>query len=158
MKKSTILILLMGALLSLLLPVHPSYGGPSGRAEGLTGILPAPETRYILISGRNDEGRFITGIEPFNDFRLGRFTKVIWTNNAEVSVRIRLGSGKKCEEVSEATLRVLGTRFLGSCYVTKNPIPAGGILETRFEEFGRYAYEVEYEGKEAKESGVIEIY
>lgn len=105
------------------------------------------------------DGKFVTGIEPFKDFKLDRFTRVTWTNNSKVAVRLRLGQGKQCKEASNIMMLILDAEFIAAkCYVTREPIPAGGVLETRFEEAGRFPYEIEFIGEKAKESGIIRVY
>ncbi len=127
-----------------------SLGGSAER-------VPLFPQQTIIITGHQQEGRFITKIEPFNEFRLNRFTRVFWENNSEVSVRIKLGAGKDCREASNAELRAMVAPFNG-CFITKTPVPAGGVLQTNFNEQGRYPYEVEYMTEKAIEKGVITVY
>ena len=120
---------------------------------------PRPVPQFLNIIGRREKGQFVTAIEPFRELRLERFTVVVWQNQSETPVRIRIGSGKECREASQTTLLYLGAEFLmARCYVTQKPIAAGGVLQTEFEEAGRFQYEIEYVGEKVRETGVITVY
>jgi hypothetical protein len=115
--------------------------------------------QFVRIVGHQDQGRFAAAVEPDPELRLHRFTRVLWTNGAERPVRLRLGSGEKCTEVSGARLRIVDAKLLAAgCHVTETPIGSGGVLETQFYDPGRFRYEVEYLGEKAKESGDIVVY
>lgn len=157
MKRLTRAVLLMGSLSLVLLPFSAFSIDRYGTGGGPTITEPMPE-RSIIIIGHQHEGKFVTKIEPFNKLRLGRFTRLSWENNAEVPVRIKLGAGKECRELANVEFHTIGSRFFSGCYITKTPLPAGGVLQTNLNEQGQYPFEVEYVGEKAKESGVIIVY
>jgi hypothetical protein len=131
------------------------------RSEGGGGpeILAPRPVQYLTIIGHREKGEFATGVEPFRELRLQRFTQVIWQSRADVPVLIRLGNGKTCKQASQGEFLYLGSEFLmAKCYVTQKPIPPGGAMQTEFREQGRFHYEVEYVGENTRETGVILVY
>jgi hypothetical protein len=142
----------------LLVPLAASAVPPDSEGRMIPEIVFIPQVQYMSIIADREEGKMVTKIQPFNSPRLDRFTKVIWTNNANVPVRIKFGKGPKCEEASETRLRRLDWRLGKACYITQNPIPPKGVLDTTFTEQGQYPYEVEFMGEKATESGVITVY
>ncbi|MBI5444528.1 MAG: hypothetical protein HY900_25360 [Deltaproteobacteria bacterium] len=149
MKLGWKLIALLSLVLSVMLSLAYARAPMAFRTDTL---LPPRPVQFVNIVGP-------AGLEPFSELRLGRFTRVLWTNQAGVPVRIRLGSGQDCTEASATVMRVLDSQFLmRGCYVTEKALAAGGVLETAFHEAGRFAYEVEYVGGNARQAGKIVVY
>jgi hypothetical protein len=146
-------------LLWIMLVPMTVMANPVDRSHGMPyEIVPIRNIQYMSIVAEWNKDKMLTKIEPFNSPRLDRFTRVIWTNNTDIPVRIKLGKGSKCQEASETQLLVLDWRLDRGCYITQKPILPKGALETTFTEQGKYPYEVEFVGKKVKESGVITIY
>jgi hypothetical protein len=143
-------------LFILLLPLA-ALGAPLDRQFGQSPTV-IPQVQYMTIVADQVNGKMVTKIEPFNNPRLDRFTQVLWTNNAHVPVRMKFGKGPKCEEVSEIRLRDLDWRLDKTCYVNQKPVPPKGVLQTIFNDPGKYPYEVEFIGENFTESGVITVY
>lgn len=129
-----------------------------GHTDASTQQLLGPRERVqMLISGSMERGKMVTKIEPFNSPRLHRFTLLTWVNNANVPVRIKLGPGPKCQEVTDMRLREVDWRDEQACYMSQ-PIAPGSGLDIYLQEEGRYLYEIEYLGEKAVESGTITVY
>ena len=125
---------------------------------GFSDFFPPRETRWITIHGTWSEPETHTWIEPFNKVYVNRNTEVIWVNQSEDKVRIKFGKGPQCREVSKSVLRVLDWRMKQGCYVTRDPIPRGGVLTIRLREQGSYHYEVEYVSKNSKQEGTVHVF
>ncbi len=100
------------------------------------------------------------GIEPFPKVRLQRYSRVIWTNDTEVPIRITitttLGSEAACRNIPRVPQKdwLLRSR----CWVTDPSINPGGAIETLFDEQGNYKYLVEYVGTNTTQTGEIAVY
>ena len=108
----------------------------------------------ITICGSWEGGRAVTRLKP-KELHVDRETTVIWVNEAEAEVKMKFGEGTECKEVGSAAI---GWK-LGShkCLVTRDATPPGGAIRVRFNDPGRYEYEVIYVGKDRKEKGVITV-
>ena len=109
----------------------------------------------ITIFGSWEGGRAVTRLKP-KELHIDRETTVIWVNEAKAEVKMKFGEGTECKEVSSAAI---GWK-LGShkCLVTRDATPPGGVIRVRFNDPGRYEYEVIYVGKDRKEKGVIAVH
>jgi hypothetical protein len=108
----------------------------------------------ITIFGSWEGGRAVTRLKP-KELCIDRGTTVIWLNEAKAEVKIQFGEGTECKEVSSAAIRWnLGSH---KCLVTRDATPPGGVIRVRFNDPGRYEYEVIYVGKNRKEKGVIGV-
>jgi hypothetical protein len=155
MEKAAKLMFLLWIMLATVMAMANPVDGRHGMPPE---IVPIRNIQYMSIVAEWNKDKMVTKMEPFNNPRLDRFTRVIWTNNTDIPVRIKLGKGSKCREASEIQLLVLDWRLDRACYITQKPILPKGVLETTFTEQGKYPYEVEFMGKKVKESGVITIY
>lgn len=154
-------IVFIAILSVILLPffLYSAERRPPAQSVAGQKIVPPRPVQWVTIIGHQENGKFVSEIEPFPKLRLERFTRVIWVNNAEVPVLIRIGSGKTCKEASEEMFLYLGTEFLmARCYITQKPLPPGGVMQTEFKEQGRFDYEVEYVGENLRETGALYIY
>jgi len=112
------------------------------------------QSTIITIFGSWEGGRAVTRLKP-KELHIDRETTVIWVNEAEAEVKIKFGEGTECKEVSSAAI---GWKLSShKCLVTRNPTPPGGAIRVRFNDPGRYEYEVIYVGKDRKEKGLIAV-
>ena len=153
MRKSFVLLLLWLLALSSL-PLLAQTGSPNRGGPGAE----IPETKWVNIIGVRRADRFETKIEPFNKISVRRGTTVTWVNKANVDVRIQFGQGTECKALSRVALRVFAWETLKGCLVTQQPIPTGGLVETRFNEPGSFNYEVEYLGEKRREVGSVAVF
>ena len=109
----------------------------------------------ITIFGSWEGGRAVTRLKP-KELYIDRETTVIWVNEAKAEVKMKFGEGTECKEVSSAAI---GWKLASyKCVVTRDATPPGGVIRVRFNDPGRYEYEVIYVGKDRKEKGVIAVH
>lgn len=101
-----------------------------------------------------------TGIEPFPRVRVQRYSRIIWTNDTDVPIRITIKTDLGSEAACRSIPRVPQKDWLlrSRCWVTDPSIGPGGAIETLFDEQGNYQYLVEYVGTNTMQTGEIAVY
>jgi hypothetical protein len=148
-------IFLIGSVL-LGFYVIPMQGYPEGDSDILhVAQMPRmPKVFTITIHGSFDGSNTVTWLDP-KELRVGRGETVVWINESQADIRIKIGGDSPCEEVPKKSL---GWRLAPNrCFETKDVLEPKEALSIRFRDIGRYFYEIEYVGKNRIEKGVAHV-
>jgi hypothetical protein len=82
---------------------------------------------------------------PFNRIFISRLTDVLWDNQSGGDVKLVIGKGTDCKEVSIEDELPYAVESITTCHVIRS-IPQGKTKSVRFADPGQYDYTIEYLG------------
>ncbi len=119
-----------------------------------TAFVAAEGGRMVRIYGSEEEGKFVTRLEP-EEIWVGRQTTLVWVNMSDVDVKIIFPEGQSCKTSSSPAK---GWKLdKKACYITSQNIPPGGTSSIYFTRVGGFNYDIGYVGKGAVERGRIVV-
>jgi hypothetical protein len=116
-----------------------------------------PDTDQVSIIGKKGPSGLETKVEPFAHLRISRMAKMLWVNNAETDIRVKVGHAVTCAEMSGAAFSKLEGSVEQKCYLSDSVKPKG-TLEIQFREPGEYKYIIEYLEAGKIETGIVTVY
>jgi hypothetical protein len=145
-------MLFAGILFVCMLPVYAFPQSPLP-------TLPAfPLPQHITILPPSIASAINCCVLPFNRVFVSRLTEIIWDNQSESEVRLTIGKGTDCKEVSMEDQLPYVIESIVTCHIIQN-IPQGKTRSVRFTDPGQYDYTIEYLGKLSKpEAGSITVF
>jgi hypothetical protein len=114
----------------------------------------AKDVRVVRIYGNWEGGQGGVQIEPKITW-IGTYTILVWANQSDTEVQIKFLKGKACTEATAPTPKFKLNEM--ECWVTSAPIASGDSTSAFFHAPGQYEYEIEYLGKNHKETGIINV-
>jgi hypothetical protein len=112
------------------------------------------EVRIVRIYGSWEGDKVGTQIEP-KTISISPYTILVWANQSDADIQIKFLKGQACAKAAEA-----GSKFKlneMNCWVTSAPVVSGDSISAFFHAPGEYEYEIEYIGKNHKETGIIYV-
>jgi hypothetical protein len=86
---------------------------------------------------------------PFNKIFVSRLTKVLWLNESGSDVKLTIGKGTDCREISGDSQESYVIESAMTCYVIPR-LPQGNTRSVRLADPGQYDYTIEYLGTPRK--------
>jgi hypothetical protein len=122
--------------------------------------LPAfPLPQQITILSPSIAAAINCCVLPFNKVFISRLTEVLWNNQSGGDVKLTIGKGTGCKEISMEEQLPYMIESIMTCHVIRN-IPQGKTRSVRFTDPGRYDYTIEYLGTTLSkpETGSITVF
>jgi hypothetical protein len=149
-------ILCAGILFACLFPIHLFSQSSIITSSSPQQITIAPQ--QITILPQSIASIINCCVLPSNRIFVGRLAEILWNNQSGSDVRLTIGKGTDCKDISvEGELPdVVGTVM--TCHVIRS-IPQGKTRPVRFADPGQYEYTIEYLGTLRKpETGSISVF
>jgi hypothetical protein len=117
--------------------------------------------QYMYILSPPAKSRVGCCVAPHNNVWIDVRVNVIWVNQSLMEVKLKLGKGEKCEDVTDVVTSRRDLRIGSGCYV--GTIPNNKILSVYFAKPGVYEYSVTFLGEvkppnPAVESGFFSVF
>jgi hypothetical protein len=143
-------VLFAGILLVCLLPIQVFSQSPLS-------VYPSPQ--QITIVPASIASIINCCVLPFNRIFVSRLTEILWSNQSESDVKLTIGKGNDCKEVSMEGQLPYVVESIAACHVIQN-IPQGKTTSVRLVEPGKYDYTIEFLGTIIRkpETGSITVF
>ena len=132
-------MLFLGILFACLLPLNVLSQGSATFTQ--------PQQITILPSSMASELNCC--VLPFNKIFVSRLTKVLWLNESGSDVKLTIGKGTDCREISGDSEEPYVIESTTTCYVIPRLLQ-GNTRSVRLADPGQYDYTIEYPGTPEK--------
>jgi hypothetical protein len=149
-------ILFAGILFACLLPIYVFSQSLIATSSSPEQIMIVPQ--HITILPQSVASAINCCVLPFNRIFVGRLTEILWNNQSESNVKLTIGKGNDCKEISMEGQLPYVVESIATCHVIQN-IPQGKTRTVRLADPGTYDYTIEYLGTLRKpETGSITVF
>lgn len=149
-------LIIAGILLACLLPLNAFSQASIATSPSSRHITIVPQ--HITILPQSIASAINCCVLPFNRIFVGRLTEVLWNNQSGNDVKLTIGKGTNCKEVSMEGELPYVVDSITTCHVIQN-IPQGKVKSIRLTDPGQYDYTIEYlETLRKPETGSITVF
>ena len=142
-------MLFAGILFTCLLPLSAFSESSVATSSSPEQIMIVPQ--HITILPQSVASAINCCVLPFNKIFVGRLTEVLWNNQSGNDVKLTIGKGPGCKEVTVEGELPYVIESIMTCHVIQN-IPQGKTRSVRFTDPGQYDYTIEYVGTIVRKS------
>jgi hypothetical protein len=150
-------MLFAGILFACLLPFNASSQSSIAAPPSLQQITIAPQ--HITILPQSIASAINCCVLPFNRIFVDRLTEVLWNNQSGSDVKLTIGKGPACSDISGENQTTYLVDSILNCQVIQKLSP-GKTRTIRFADPGQYDYTIEYLGATVRkpETGSITVF